>query len=289
MRDLATEKWEFSLLVDRANRILEIRGLSELYLGTRANQLMGRHLVSFFDESERLGFLRYMARLLVRGEAEPVSATLRTTSIGIKRFAMAAKKGDGRNNWWILFSQETQAAGARPRMANGDQPFATEDEFAVLVDAREPGRAPLDITVFRARALSEGTAPLTEAQQVALDEKLGESLAGYAHEGIVARPAAGEYAMLHGEDRPMEEIERKLVKVAAEHNLPDLELVRETRSLDGTTSAAQVIGEMRRKLQQSIPDVAPSAAPQAAKRRIWIPVAAVGVVVVIAVAWIALR
>ncbi len=102
MRDLATEKWEFSLLVDRANRILEIRGLSALYLGTRANQLMGRHLVSFFDESERLSFLRYMARLLVRGEAETVSATLRTTSVGIKRFAMAAKKDEGRNNWWIL-------------------------------------------------------------------------------------------------------------------------------------------------------------------------------------------
>src|SRR5262245_28235570 len=105
MSNAAAEKWEFSLLVDRANRILETRGQSQLYLAIPDKKLIGGHLVSFFDETERLGFLRYMARLVVRGEAEPVSATLRSTAMGLKRFSMAARKGDGRS-WWILFSKE---------------------------------------------------------------------------------------------------------------------------------------------------------------------------------------
>src|SRR5262245_16308132 len=104
----ATDKWEFSVLVDQASRIIDARGMVEVYLGSGAKQVIGRPLLSFLDASERLPFLRYMARLLVRGEAETVSATLRTPAVGIKRFSIAARTGEVGRTWWILFSQEVK-------------------------------------------------------------------------------------------------------------------------------------------------------------------------------------
>jgi hypothetical protein len=148
----------------------------------------------------------------------------------------------------------------------------------------------MDITVFRARALSEGTATLTEAQQTALDESLGQSLVAHAHEHIVARPAVGEYTLMHAENQSIEAIERELVSVAAQHNLTDLELVHETRHLDGTSSAAQVISEMRQKLQARGAATIDEPAPAAPRRPMWIPAAGVGVVCVLALlAWLTLR
>lgn len=285
MNDVSAERWEFSLLVDRANRILESRGQSEVYLAVPGKQLTGRHLVSFFDESERLGFLRYMARLTVRGEAEPVSATLRSTAMGLKRFSLAARKGDGRSNWWILFSQELRPD--RQSLNAGQDTFASGEEFAAIIDARAPDQAPMDITVFRARALSEGTAPLTQAQQTALDETLGRSLVAHAHEHIVARPGLGEYALVHREDKPMADIERELVAVAARHNLTDLGLVRETRHLDGGVPAAQVVAELRQRLQRPGPVEAPL--PEA-PRRSWVPAVGVGIAfTLLIIAWFAFR
>src|SRR3954451_9829602 len=99
MNEAPADRWEFSLLVDRANRILEARGLYELYLGARPGQLINRHLVSFVADSARLAFLRYVAGVVEHGEADAVSVTLATPAIGAKRFAMAAKRGDGDTNW----------------------------------------------------------------------------------------------------------------------------------------------------------------------------------------------
>lgn len=286
MTDETADKWEFSLLVDRANRILESRGQSNLYLGVPSKQLICGHLVSYFDEADRLGFLRYMARLMVRGEAEPVSATLRSTAMGIKRFSMAARKADGRS-WWILFS--TEAREDRAALDAGEDRFASNDEFAVLADARPAGK-PMDITVFRARALSEGTAPLTEAQRTAIDESLGQSLVAHAHDQIVARPATGEYTLMHGAEKPIEEIERALVNVAAQHNLADLGLVRETRRLDGTVPAAQIMAEMRQKLQQRSSESAVETASPVRRRPMWLPAAGVAAAcILVLVGWIALR
>ncbi|HVO03254.1 MAG TPA: PAS domain-containing protein [Candidatus Cybelea sp.] len=276
MTNAPPERWEFSLLVDGASKIQEARGMSELYLGARAGQLIGRPLVSFIDEGERLGFLRYLARLLVRGEVETVAATLRTPAVGIKRFSMAAKRGDGKRNWWILFSQDPKTATPGTSLDASDQPYASEEEFAALTGAHDHVKLPLDITVFRARALSEGAASsLSAEQRQALDDELGETLMSHAHESIVARPAAGEYALLHRPDKSAAEIERSLVAVAAQHNVAaeDLEIVRETRRLapDGATLA--LMREMRGKLQARAAAEVVVAPP---RRRRWVSVAIAG-------------
>jgi hypothetical protein len=281
MQDAPADRWEFSLLVDRANRILEARGLYELYLGARPGQLINRHLVSFVAESGRLAFLRYMARLVVHGEAEPVIVTLATPAVGVKRFAMAAKHGDGAANWWILFAQEDAKAEA---LETADAPFASTEELALLADAHDHAKAPLDITVFSAT----GVHALPTERRRAIDDQLGESLLDHAHERLVARPELGEYALLHSRGKDAAEIGESLAAVAELNELPasQLGLRRETRQLPADASASDVILEMRRKIRAN--ERAPVAPPSLPKRLLLAAVAG-GCVLVLVLAWLLVR
>lgn len=250
--DRTSDKWEFSLLVDQASRVVEARGLFELYLGAPANQIIGRPLISFFDDSERLPFLRYMARLLVRGQAEPVSATLRTPAVGIKRFSMAARAGEAGRNWWLLFAQDVKGVAAGETLDNGEHPYATAQELDVAVRVHDHAAVPLDITLFRARALSDDAAsPLSPEARKAIDETLSRTLMDHAQHRMVARPTTGEYALLHERDTDAAAIRDQLVAAAASHNIrpDDLGLVHETIRVSADGAASEMIRELRRKLQ----------------------------------------
>jgi hypothetical protein len=279
----ATDKWEFSLLVDQASRILEARGRFEVYLGAKANQVVGRPLRSFFDESERLPFLRYMARLLVRGEAEPVSATLRTQAVGIKRFAMAAKVGEAGRSWWILFSQEVKGLSEILSAGTGAQAFASEQELDLAARAHDPSAAPLDITVFRARAVSDEAAALSAEERQKIDEELSRKLMDHAHDRMVSHPSAGEYALLHERGADASAIRDQLAEVAANHNLkPDaLGIEHETVRLDPGVGAAEAIREMRRKMQErSAAEPMVAVAPRRSRMPVYAAAAAALVLIV---------
>ena len=280
--DRPSDKWEFSLLVDQASRILEARGLFELYLGAPANQITGRPLISFFDDAERLPFRRYMARLLVRGQAEPVSATLRTPAVGIKRFSMAAKAGEAGRSWWLLFAQDVKGITAADALDTGEQPYATAQELDIAARVHDHAAAPLDITVFRARAISvEATSSLSAAQRKEIDEEFSRTLMDHAHDRMVARPATGEYALLHARNMGAEAIRDQLAAVAASHNLQaaDLGIEHETVHLDPGVGAAEVIRDLRRKLQSG--GTLAVSAPLPARNRVPIFIAAACVVVAI--------
>lgn len=280
MNETQADRWEFSLLVDRANRILEARGLYELYLGSRPGQLINRQLVSFIAESGRLAFLRYMARLAIEGEAEPVIVTLATPAIGVKRFAMAAKHGEGGYSWWIMFAQEDQKAQA---LEASDQPFASSDELGMLADAHDHAKAPLDVTLFRAEALSTGRG-LSPTGRKRLDDKLGEALLEHAHERIVARPEVGEYALLHTRDKDAAEIGQTLVAVAGQHDLPPqkLGLARETRRLGAESRTAAILLEMRAKIREADP-VSPQGMIIASR---WVPMGVTALCLFLLLAWL---
>jgi hypothetical protein len=252
----AGDRWEFSLLVDRASRILEARGMVEIYLGAKPGKLTGRYLVGYLDEPERLAFLRYMARLLVRGEAEPVIATLRTPSIGIKRFSMAARQG-GPHCWWLMFSHaEKHPAHSNASFEHADHAFASAEELATLADAHDHGKDYLDLTVFRAEALRSAASPALQGDdRKVLDDELGESLRDHAYHRIVARPDIGEYALLHGRDTSTSDMAESMAAVAVRHNLDagHLGLSHETRNLSPSIPAADVIQDARRKLRQNAP------------------------------------
>lgn len=264
----ASDKWEFSLLVDQASRILEARGMFEVYLGGRANQITGRSLLTFFDESERLPFLRYMARLLVRGQAEPVTATLRTQAVGIKRFSMAPKVGEAGRSWWLLFAQEVKGLSAAPDLRAGNQPYASAQELDLAARAHDHATSPLDITVFRARAISdEAASPLSAEKRKEIDEGFSRTLMDHAQDRMVARPAAGEYALLHERNASAAAIRDQLVAVAASHNVDaaDLGLEHETVQIDPGVGAAEAIRDLRRKLQGSGAPVAVKPQPRSNK------------------------
>lgn len=280
----AADKWEFSLLIDRASSILEARGLFQSHLGMQDRQLVGRPLLNYLDDVERLPFLRYMARLMVRGDADAVSATFRTPGIGIKRFTIMSKKNGNAQSWWIMFSPLPK--GGAQALTDDTQRFATADEFAAVVAANDPKDAPLDITVFRARALgTDGSTQFTPAERQALDDKLGEALLDHAHHGIVARPESGEYALLHSREDSAAAIEKTLAKVAKDNNITaeDLGLVHETREFS-SSAANDLIREMRQKVRSTAPIEIPV---EEEPRRNWLPIAVggVGVVIVAAAIW----
>jgi len=252
--DRPSDKWEFSLRVDQASRILEARGLFELYLGARANQITGRPLISFFDDSERLPFLRYMARLLVRGQAEPVSATLRTPAVGIKRFSMAAKVGEAGRSWWLLFAQDVKGITAAEALDTTEQPYATAQELDIAVRVHDHAAAPLDITLFRARALSDDAAsPLSPEARRDIDETLSRTLMDHATDRMVARPTTGEYALLHDRNTDAAALRDRLVAVAATHNIrpADLGLEHETVQVSADSAASEMIRDLRRRMQSN--------------------------------------
>ncbi|HEY4163685.1 MAG TPA: hypothetical protein VGM59_11525 [Dongiaceae bacterium] len=284
------DKWEFSLLIDRASSILEARGFCQRYLGTPDRQLIGRPLLHYLDEIERLPFLRYMARLIVRGDADAVSATLRVPVTGVRRFTIAPKKSDSAKNWWIMFSPVSKASSNA--LTDDTQRFATADEFATIVAANDAKDAPLDITVFRAHALGEnGATQLSPAERQALDDKLGEALLDHAHQGIVARPEAGEYALLHSRGQNSAAIEETIAKVAKDHNIApeDLGLVHETRELPSANAVNDLIREMRQRVRIAEPILDPIAvAPRRNRLALMIAGGVAAALVVVAACYFAL-
>jgi len=255
MNNPPADRWEFSLLVDRTSRIIEARGLFELYFGVQAGSLVGRHLVAYLDESERLAFLRYMSRLRVSGEAAPVTAMLHTPTVGAKRFAMAARTGEGGSFWWLMFGHEENVPGSPPALSDAEQPFASTEELATLADAHDHAKFPLDLTLFRAQILRQDPPPrrFSSEARKALDDALGDSLRAHAHQHVVARPDIGEYALLHSRAKSVLEMGESLIVVARRHKLTAraLGLIHETRRLPIEVPTAELIQEMRRKIRRN--------------------------------------
>jgi hypothetical protein len=280
MPDAPADRWEFSLLVDRTNRILEARGLYELYLGARPGQLINRHLITFIADSQRLAFLRYMARLAVEGRGDSVVVTIATPALGVKRFTMAAKPGDSGTSWWTMFAQEDSRAEV---LSAGAAPFASEGELGAIADAHDHAEAPLDVTLFRAKGLSDESI-LSDAGRQALDDDLGETLRDHAQERVVARPELGEYALLHSRDSDAAKIGESLVAVAERHDVPaeQLRLTRETRRLGPEASAAAALQEMRRKIN-AVEPASPQGLIIASK---WVPPAVVLISLIVLLSWL---
>ncbi len=292
MKDAPADRWEFSLLVDRASRIVEARGLFEHYFGVRANQLVGQHLISFLDESERLSFLRFMARMLVRGEVEPVIVTLHTSAIGTKRLAMEARNEGGGPYRWLVFAHHDGEIAAFTGLDASEQPFASGNELATLADAHDHAQLPLDLTLFRAQALRENQAlPIPTEERKVLDDELGHSLREHAHQRIVARPDIGEYALLHGRGYDGDRMGQTLVDVAQRHQVgaKELGLVRRTCHLPGELPAGELIQDMRRRMRHTpagsiaLPLTGPSSF-------YWVPTAITGACgLLMLAAWLILR
>jgi hypothetical protein len=134
-------------------------------------------------------------------------------------------------------------------VSDGDA-MATEDEFATVAAAAAAGAGrPLDLSVFRAHVLtvSPTGAGLSAARHAALDQKIGETLIDNAAGGVVSRPEAGHFALMHDKDVPAEDLAGKLTETAAEVGVPaeKLGLSHKTMPVPADTDAEAMRDLMR--------------------------------------------
>jgi len=160
-----------------------------------------------------------MGRLSQRTWNEVVTLTLKTPMSGDLQVALQARPGSGPMAWWLMLS-EGAVEGARSigAASDGDQ-LATADEFAVVASAAAAGAGkPLDLSVFRAEALtiSPAATGLSAAKHAELDQKIGATLQDSAAGGVVSRPEPGHYALMHDKAVAPQEIAGKITETAAE-------------------------------------------------------------------------
>jgi hypothetical protein len=244
------DTWDMSFLVDQATQIQEARGNLSRHFGMLQQVLIGKHLVNFIGDDDRLHVMRMMGRLSQRNWNEVVQVTLRTPMSGENKLALQARPGSGPMAWWLMLS-ENGAATAKPiaEVSDGDA-MATEDEFATVASAAAAGAGrPLDLSVFRAHVLtvSPSGAGLSAAKHAELDQRIGATLIDKAAGGVVSRPEPGHYALMHDKDVPAQDIAGKLTETAAGIGVPaeKLGLSHQTEAVPADADAAAMRDLMR--------------------------------------------
>ncbi len=198
------DTWDMSFLVDSATQIQEARGNLARHFGMLQQVLIGKHLVNFVADDDRLPFMRMMGRLSQRSWNELVTIGFKTPMSGKLKVALQARPGSGPMAWWLLLS-ETATDGLKTiaEVSEGDA-LASEDEFAVVAAAAAAGAGkPLDLSVFRTEVLTTALATglgLSAAKSMALDQRIGRTLQDSATGGVVSRPEPGHYALMHDKD-----------------------------------------------------------------------------------------
>ena len=248
------DTWDMSFLVDQATQIQEARGNLARHFGMLQQVLIGKHLVNFIGDDDRLPFMRMMGRLSQRTWNEVVSVRFRTPVSGEHQLALQARPGSGPTAWWLMLS-ENGVETLRPiaDVCEGDS-LATEDEFAVVASAASAGAGkPLDLSVFRAHALAVSPAAtgLSAAKHAELDLKIGETLQDSAAGGVVSRPEPGHYALMHDKDVAAEHLAGKITETAADAGVDaeTLGLSHKTETLLADADAAAVRDLMRNMRQ----------------------------------------
>jgi hypothetical protein len=251
------ETWDMSFLVDQTTQIQETRGNLARHFGMLQQVLIGKHLVNFVGEEDRLHVMRMMGRLSQRNWNAVVSISFRTPMSGERRVALQARPGSGPMAWWLLLS-ESGVETVKPiaEVSEGDA-LATEDEFSVVAAAAAAGAGqPLDLSVFRADVLSSVLATglgLSAVKSAELDQKIGETLQDSATGGVVSRPEPGHYAVIHEKDVPAHHIAGKITESAAEAGVAADKLGLSHKTLPVTADAdAAAVRDLLRSMRSSL-------------------------------------
>lgn len=251
------DTWDMSFLVDQATQIQEARGNLSRHFGMLQQVLIGKHLVNFIGDSDRLHVMRMMGRLSQRNWTEVVQVTLRTPMSGENKLALQARPGSGPMAWWLMLS-ESGAERARPIAEVSDgEALASEDEFSAVATAAaaSAGRA-LDLSVFRAEVLTSVLRTgmgLSAAKSAELDQKIGETLIDNAAGGVVSRPEPGHYTLMHDKEIAAQDIAGKITETAAEVGVSadKLGLSHKTVALPADADA-EAMRDLLRDMRQNI-------------------------------------
>lgn len=211
------ESWDMSFLVDQSTQIEDARGNLSRHFGVLQQVLTGKHLVNFVGAEDRLPFLRMVGKLSQRTTADVMSVRFKTPLSGDHKLAMQARPGTSPTNWWLMLSDSIPDSVPAIGDIAGTGPMATEAEFSALVQSiGSEMPSSLDLSVFRAALLADNqsAAGLSEAKSAELDNRIGETLRGSATGGIVTQPSPGEYAMVHDNQVPAQQIADRIVGAA---------------------------------------------------------------------------
>lgn len=226
------ESWDMSFLIDQATKIHEARGNFGKHLGKPMRGLVGDHLINFVAEEDRLLFLRFMAKLLLKSGVTTAAARIRTPVIGEKIFELDARSSPRPKSWWLMLSASNSRGYAHLGDVVSSDPVASADEFGLLAkSAAKDAGGKLDVTLFQSRAVSERSfGKMTQERRDALDQRIGEVLVNATPAGVVTKPEPGQYAVLHGADVSAQKISEEIVAAATE-----LEISAEELGLSQTT------------------------------------------------------
>jgi hypothetical protein len=251
------DTWDMSFLVDQATQIQETRGNLARHFGMLQQVLIGKHLVNFVGEDDRLPMMRMMGRLSQRNWNEVVSVSFHTPMSGERRLALQARPGSGPMAWWLLLSESgIDALKPIADVSEGDA-LATEDEFSVVAAAAAAGAGkPLDLSVFRAEVLTSVLATgmgLSAMKSAELDQKIGETLQDSAAAGVIARPEPGHYALLHDKTVAADHIAGKITESAAGIGVPATTLGLSHKTVPLTVDAdATAVRDLMRNMRHNL-------------------------------------
>ncbi|WP_374380933.1 hypothetical protein [Dongia sp.] len=250
-----SDSWDMSFLIDQATRIHEARGNFGKHFGRPLRGLVDDHLVNFVAQEDRILFLRFMAKLLLQTGITTATARIHTPIIGEKVFELDARNGSRPKTWWLMLSA-TNARGYQHLSDIVDtDPMASDEEFGNLaISAARQGGGKLGMTMFQSKAVSERSfGKMTPERREALDKRIGEVLVEATDTGVVTKPEAGHYAVLHGEGVSPQQISDRIVQAASEMEITEQELglSRATETVAENVDAEEVgrmIRDMRKKL-----------------------------------------
>jgi hypothetical protein len=251
------DTWDMSFLVDPATQIQEARGNLARHFGMLQQVLIGKHLVNFVADDDRLPFMRMMGRLSQRNWNELVTIGFKTPMSGELKVALQARPGSGPMAWWLMLSESgTDGLKTIAEVSEGDA-FATMDEFAMVASAAVAGAGkPLDLSVFRTEVLTATLAigmGLSPAKSAELDQKIGATLQDSATGGVVSRPEPGHYALMHDKDVAAQAIAGKITETAAEVGVPAATLGLSHKTVAVPPDAdVQAVRDLMRDMRQNL-------------------------------------
>ncbi len=119
--------------------------------------------------------------------------------------------------------------------------------------ARQAG-GKLGMTMFQSKAVSERSfGKMTKERREELDKRIGEVLVEATDTGIVTKPDAGQYAVLHGESVSPQQISERIVAAAGEMAISEEELgLSSTTETLGDNVEAEEVGRMIRDMRQKL-------------------------------------
>lgn len=216
--------WNFSFLVDRSGRILDVQGNCLQAFGATGQELIGRSLLPHIAPGERIHFRRFLAQLDAPSAIRQSLLHLRSGTHADHLCLLQAAPGPESGTFRIELTEKTDGADAHS-LADLPVPVPEVDvtELQQLIEMAisdlPPDEVPvLDLTVMEIGCLIDPSAIAADdpALPERLRQRIEQTLMADAFDDVVCRADDGSYVLLHEEKRAVGEIAAGIGRAAQE-------------------------------------------------------------------------